>query len=130
MAMCRSRVWIAAVALASVPWTVSCSFSRTITITSQPDGARVWLGQQRVGVTPVEAVVAATGPLEDQTFRPVYATLRHPGYRDEVVALQYQWSARNVLASIPFVLGVPGILYWAKLPVDLHVTMEEATASD
>jgi hypothetical protein len=101
----------------------SCLLSREITISSEPPGARAWVGRELVGATPVKVDVPATGSIENQTFNPEYVTVRLDGYEEEVRQLQYRWSRRNVVLSIPFVLGVPGILLWGKLPEDLHVSL-------
>ncbi len=102
----------------------ACQFSREIAITSDPDGAHVWLGRESIGATPARFPVSATGPIENQTFKPEYVTVRMPGYREEVRQIPYRWSGRNVIWSIPLVLGVPGILLWAKVPHDMHVVLE------
>jgi len=101
-----------------------CAFSREIAIVSDPPGAKVWVGRKLVGRTPTRVSAAATGAIEDHTFNPEYVSLRLPGHAAEVRQLQYRWSLRNILLSIPFVLGVPGILLWSKLPQDLHVQLD------
>lgn len=81
----------------------------------------MWIGQQRVGETPLDVAVPATGPLEDHTYEPAYATFRHRGYRDEVRPFRYAWSIRNVLLSIPTLMTT----FWflALLPRDMHVRL-------
>jgi hypothetical protein len=98
--------------------------SRTIQTTSEPPAARVYLGQEEIGSTPTTAVVEATGPIENHTFHPKLVTLRLSGYKQAMRYLDYAWSSRNVALSIPFILGVPGVLYWSKLPKHPHVVLE------
>jgi len=128
--MTRSRTLSALAALFTTLELCACTFSRTVSVTSDPPGARVWLGREPVGPTPARVTASATGPMDHHTFQPEYVTLRLPGYREEVRQLPYAWSTRNVLLSLPIVLGVPGILLWSKLPMDLHVVLEPEIPAD
>ena len=58
---------------------------------------------------------------------PQFVTFELEGYERTVRSLDYGWSVRNVLLSIPFVLGVPGIILWGKQPLDLYVFLERAS---
>ncbi|MAE94771.1 MAG: hypothetical protein CL910_08940 [Deltaproteobacteria bacterium] len=105
-------------------FTLACALSQPVTVTTDPPQARVWLGQEPVGLSPASFDARATGPIPQYTFEPQYVTVEKPGFRRETRALRYEWSMRNVLISIPFFLGVPGIPLWAKLPTDLHLVLE------
>ncbi len=107
-----------------------CVLTREIALTTEPSGARIWLGNQYAGHSPLAVDAKATGPIERYTFQPQYVTIELDGYEREIVALDYEWSRRNVILSIPFILGVPGILLWGKLPEDLHVPLEPTTPTN
>ncbi|NNL68047.1 MAG: PEGA domain-containing protein, partial [Myxococcales bacterium] len=75
----------------------SCALSTKVRVTSEPSGARVWVGDQRGGVTPTEVRLRATGPLRHSTFEPEYVTVDADGYARETVIPDYEWSIRNVV---------------------------------
>lgn len=101
----------------------ACALSRQVRITSEPSGAQVWLAREPLGPTPTKGRAKTTGPISGYTFDPQFVTFELAGYGRTIRTLDYQWSVRNVLWSIPLVLGVPGIILWGKEPVDLHVVL-------
>jgi hypothetical protein len=100
---------------------LGCTLSREVQITSEPSGARVWLGNQPIGQTPIVVRAKATGSAGIYTFDPQYVTLSAVGFREEVRPLDYEWSRKNLLLSFPFI--APGVL-WGRLPTDLHVELQ------
>jgi hypothetical protein len=97
-----------------------CTFSHAVTITSEPPGARAWLANQAVGVTPVTVRAKATGSELALAYSPQYVTLEADGYERIVRPFEYVWSTRNILCSVPI---FPAIWLFGKLPTDLHVVM-------
>ena len=101
----------------------ACALSRQVSITSEPAGAQVWLAREPLGPTPTKGRAKTTGSLMGYTFDPQLVTFELAGYGRTIRTLDYRWSVRNVLWSIPLVLGVPGIILWGKEPVDLHAVL-------
>ena len=79
--------------------------------------------------TPTEGRAKTTGSIRGYTFDPQLVTFELEGYERAIRALEYRWSVRNVLWSIPFVLGVPGIILWGKEPIDLNATLSSEVAA-
>lgn len=100
-----------------------CAFSRQIEIRTHPPGAQAWLEREPIGITPTTARAKTTGTIPKHTFDPQLVTFELDGYERTVRHLDYKWSLRNVLASVPLVLGVPGIFLWGKEPVDMWVVL-------
>jgi len=100
-----------------------CAFSRQVEIRSHPSGAQVWLGREPLGTTPTRGRAKTTGIIPHHTFEPQLVTFELKGYERTVRTLDYKWSLRNVLWSSPLVLGVPGVIFWGKEPVDLWVVL-------
>jgi len=98
----------------------ACAFSRQVNIRSHPSGAEVWLEGERLGPTPTTARAKTKGPVSN----PESVTFELEGYERAVQPFDYRWSERNVAWSILSILGIPGILWWGKEPVDLWVPLE------
>jgi hypothetical protein len=111
-------VWALFVSLLS-----ACAFSRQVNIRSHPAGAEVWLEGEPLGYTPTTARAKTTGSLRNLTFDPEFVTFELEGYERTVRPLDYRWSERNVAWSILSILGLPGIIWWGKEPVDLWVDL-------
>ena len=99
----------------------ACVLSKKIQLTSDPSGAEAWLANQRVGPTPVLVRVKVTGVLDPYTFDPVFVTVEADGFERAVREVDYSWSLRNTLWSIPL-LGIP-LLSLGMLPNDTHVVL-------
>jgi hypothetical protein len=121
MDVLRGVVWRLACVAVLLASGGACAFSRQIQVTSEPSGASVWLANQLVGRTPVWVRATATGTVGTYTFEPQYVTLEAPGFERTVRELDYEWSSRNIAATLPL-LGIPA-LWWGRLPTDLHVVM-------
>jgi hypothetical protein len=98
-----------------------CAFSRTVTITSDPIGAKMWLANQPVGPTPQAVRVETTGPLGLATHDETLVTLEKDGYETATRPISYRWSIRNTLWSIPL-LGWP-LIFLAEEPIDTHIVL-------
>ena len=100
----------------------ACAFSRHVNIRSHPAGAQAWLEGEPLGPTPTKAQAKTTGPIS-LTFDPEFVTFELEGYERAVRPFEYEWSMRNVSVSVLSILGLPGILWWGKEPVDLWVVL-------
>jgi hypothetical protein len=122
-------VWALFVSLLS-----ACAFSRQVNIRSHPAGAEAWLEGEPLGPTPTTAQAKTTGSFQNLTFDPESVTFELDGYERTVRPLDYRWSERNVAWSILSILGLPGIIWWGKEPVDLWVDLasesEEAASEE
>ncbi len=63
----------------------------------------------------------ATGPISSLTFDPEFVTFELEGHERAVRPFDYEWSMRNVAVSILSIIGLPGLIWWSKEPVDLGV---------
>jgi len=97
----------------------ACAFSREVNIRSHPAGAQAWLEGEPLGPTPTKARAKTTGPFTN----PQSVTFDLKGHERAVRPFDYEWSMRNVTVSIVSILGLPGILWWSKEPVDLWVVL-------
>lgn len=105
------------------PVAPGCTFNRSVLITSEPTGARVWLGVQPQGRTPTAVRARATGTIPNYTFSPEYVTLEYPGHDRTVRPLRYRLSVRNVVLSALTIVGVPAIFFFGMVPEDTHVEL-------
>jgi hypothetical protein len=102
----------------------ACAFSRQVNVRSHPEGAKAWLEGVPLGPTPTRARAKTTGPISGLTFDPEYVTFELEGYERAVRPFDYEWSSRNIAVSILSIVGIPGLLWWSKEPVDMWVVLE------
>lgn len=95
------------IGLASVSWLEGCAFSKSVRISSSPAGAQVFVWGEYRGETPLKTSLSC------DTFSPDFLVIKPRGGREEVVKLSYEWSIRNLIASLPF---FPGYFIVAKCP--------------
>jgi hypothetical protein len=50
-------------------------------------------------------------------------TFELAGHERAIRPFDYEWSMRNVAVSILTIVGIPGIIWWGKEPVDLWVVL-------
>jgi hypothetical protein len=84
----------------------ACAFNRQTLIDSDPSGAKVYIGGELKGVTPVTTKVSCS------TFSPETVLLSKDG-RKMQTELTYDWSTQNILWSLLF---WPGFLFVGQCP--------------
>ena len=96
-------IWIGFLTLALAPLTGGC-VRRTVTIRTDPQGARITLNDEEIGSSPATTDFVWYGDYEVIVRKPGYATLQT---HQRIDAPWYQWPAIDLLTE-------------ALLPIDFH----------
>jgi hypothetical protein len=109
----------------AVATSAACSFSKMTHIQTDPPGARVRVGGEDRGQTPVFTQLGCT------TFGSKHVELSKEGYRTLRARLDYKWSGKNLLwSTVLMPAGAVGYALVGKCPKDVYsFKLDQAVAA-